>query len=79
MASGFLQHPCDPDENHRTNEGHDNRTDDSRSRPNAEHSKNPTSDDAAEDAEDNVDQNAVAAPFITFPASQPAMSPTTIQ
>lgn len=47
QALGPLQHPRDPDENHRTNECDDNHVDDPPSLPNVEYSKNPTSDNAA--------------------------------
>jgi hypothetical protein len=51
VASGFLQRPCESDENHRTNEGHYNRADDSPARPIL---NIPNTQPATTAAEDNV-------------------------
>ncbi len=76
---GLFHQSREPHQNHRANKRDDDRAKNASTWPNAEHPKHPAADDAAENAQDDVNDHAVSAPLITFPASQPAINPTTIQ
>src|ERR1019366_6381847 len=49
-----------PDQNHRTNECHDDGADHASTGPDSQKPKDPATQDAAEDAENDVNENAVA-------------------
>src|SRR5579864_3580467 len=70
-ALGFLQEPCDPDEDHRADEGHDDRADHAAARPESERVEDPAPHETAEDAEHDVRDNPVTAALHDF-AGEPA-------
>src|SRR5437016_11279827 len=58
---GLFHQSRDPHQNHRANKRDDDRAKNASAWPNAEHPKHPAADDAAEDAEDDVNHHAVSA------------------
>jgi hypothetical protein len=63
VDSGSLKQASDPHENHRTNKGNNNRSDYAATRPNSQHSKNPASEHAAQNTENDIDENTIATTF----------------
>src|SRR5580704_1445038 len=68
---GLFEQPADPNQNHRSNERDDDRSDQSAARPDAQHAKQPAALKPAKDPQDDVYQNSVAATLHYLP-SQPS-------
>src|SRR6266576_754278 len=58
---GLFHQSRDPHQNHRANKRDDDRAKNASTWPNAEHPKHPAADDAAESAQDDVNDHAVSA------------------
>ena len=69
----------DQQEDYSTDDGRDDGVDDSRADGDAELAKHPAADYGANNADDDVDQDALAAALDDDLASQPAMPPTMSQ
>ena len=74
-----FQQTANPNQNHSADKRNDDGPYDPSARPNPEHPEYPPAYESAKYAKDDVYEHPVSPPFITCPASQPAMSPTTIQ
>src|SRR5208283_4653287 len=61
--SGFFQQTRNPNQDHRTDESGDKRTDDSATEADVEQAEYPPADHSPENAEDDVDDHAVAPAF----------------
>src|SRR6516165_3476426 len=70
VVLGSFDQPGDPNEDHRTDERNNNRTNHPSSLPQAEQPENPASQDSPQYAEDDVHKHAVAAALHDL-ASQP--------
>src|SRR6266446_7011771 len=63
----FFYQTADPNKNHRADKCNEYRPDDSSARPNPEHPEYPAADDAAKNAEDDVDQHSISAALHHLP------------
>src|SRR6266849_9625787 len=74
----LLQLPRNPHKNHRAHKCHYDLPDQS-ARVKSDQPEHKSANNPAEHPQDDVHHHTIAPPFITFPASQPAINPTTIQ
>ena len=63
LAPSFPQQAGNPDQDHRTDERHDDRTDRAAIVPDPQHSEDPAAEKPREDTEDDVHQHAVGVPL----------------
>src|ERR1700674_871612 len=63
----FFHQTRDPNQNHRADESYDDGPNHPSARPNPEHSEHPPADNAAENAENDVDQHTISATLHYLP------------